>query len=203
MTITLPGKVLREAECKARSGMVAIRAGADGLVRVELDGFVVSMCGGADLHEGNPIWEEILRLSAAVAERGGVIVNGGDQGGCMLATARAYPEQTLGVICPPMSGNPYGPKAVLEDRLTRVGIITKIPTVVIFEGGVGTIEEWGRALKEIKNSYSDNTGNPPKVFLHNYWRKTFDVLWTSRAIPKRIMDHVHFFVTAGEVMQAL
>lgn len=203
MIITVAGKVINEAECTAHSGMVAIRAGDEGVVRVELDGLVVSMCGGADLHEGNPIWDEILKLSGAIAQRGGVIVNGGDGSGSMLASARAYPEHTLGVIVPTMTRNPYGPKAVVSDRLTRVGIITKIPVIIVFEGGVGTIEEWGRALKEIKNSYSDNTGNPPKVFLHNYWKKTFDAMWVARAIPKRIMDHVQFFVTAEEVMKAL
>lgn len=120
-----------------------------------------------------------------------------------MATARAFPERTLGVLSRQTISNAYGPKVIVEDRLTTTGIITKMPIVIFFEGGAGTIEEWGRALKEIKNSYSDQTGNSPKVFLHNYWRKTFDILWVSRAIPKRIMDHVSFFVTADEVMKAL
>ncbi len=201
MLIAVPGKVLKQAECKARSGSFAVRAGSDGHVDVVLDGLVVAMCGGADLHEGNPIWDEILRLSGAIAERGGVIVNGGGEG-CMLVTARAFPEQTLGIICPPMTGNAYGPKAVVEDRLTRTGVLTKIPIVIVFEGGVGTIEEWGRALKEIKNSAADSAP-APKVFLHNYWKKTFDAMWAARVIPKRIMDHVNFFVTAEEVMKLL
>lgn len=203
MMIAIPGKVLSEAECKAESGSVIIRVGSDGYVEVVLDGLVVSMCGGADLHEGNPIWDEILKLSGALAERGGVMINGGGQSGSMVATTRAFPEHTLGVICPPMTGNPYGPKAVVEDRLTRVGVLTKIPVIIVFEGGVGTIEEWGRALREIKNSYADNTGAAAKVFLHNYWKKTFDAMWAARAIPKRIMDHVQFFVTADEVMRQL
>ena len=202
MTILLPGKLLKGATIDCAAGHASVKEHDASLIAVELEGLVVAMCGGADLHEGNPVWDEITRLSGAVAERGGVMVNGGEDGGSMLATARAFPEHTLGILARVTTGNAYGPKATVEDRLTRTGIITKVPVVIAFEGGVGTIEEWGRALKEIKNSYSDQT-TAPKLFMHNYWKKTFDVLWSSRAIPKRIMDHVHFFVTADEVMKVL
>lgn len=201
-TLLVPGKALRAAELSTAAARVALREGDAANVAAELDGLVVSMCGGADLHEGNPIWEEIIALSRMIVERGGIILNGGEDGGLMLATARAFPEATLGVLARVTVGNAYGPKAVVEDRLTRTGILTKMPVIIVFEGGAGTIEEWGRALKEIKNSFSDNKA-APKVFLHNYWRKTFDALWVARALPKRIMDHVQFFVTADEVMRQL
>jgi len=202
MTITIPGKLLQDVECKTAGAHVAVHDGAAGNIALDIDGLVVAFYGGADLHEGNPIWTEILALSKGIAGRGGIMVNGGGKGGAMLATAQAFPDHTVGILSPGIVGNPYGAKVSVESRLTRDDLLAKMPIMVVFEGGVGTIAEWARALKEIKVSQSEST-TPPRVFIHHYWRKTFDELWACRALPKRIMDHVQFFVTADEVMSAL
>lgn len=201
--IIIPGVCTKEAQIQTASALISVANSPHiGNVVLECSGLVIALCGGASVPEGRSTWNEVTEMTRLISARGGIIVNDGEDSGIMLASAKQSPETTLGILTPHTKPNTYGVKTMVEHRMTRHAILAKLPAVVVFEGGVGTIGEWALALREIKDAFND--GRPlPIVYLHEYWKEPFDALWSIRAIPKRVMDQVKFFAHAREVVDAM
>ena len=115
---TVPGTVIKEAEVKNGSSVVAVMKGVvGGEVDVKAIGLVVAIAGGASVPQGHPSCYEAQKLATRVVSHGGVLVNGGENGGTMLAVTAAEPDATLGVVCPYHELVPYGTKTIVNSCL--------------------------------------------------------------------------------------
>jgi len=201
--INIPGKCLKELVVQKTKASWSVRnAEITGKVEVRWSGLVLSICGGAEVVEGRNTWNEVVEMTRIIAHQGGLVVNGGQDSGVMLASAKNFPENTIGLVVPQTKTSKLGNYAVVEDYSTRTTIATKHPNVVVFEGGVGTTEEWAMVLREIKESLAANV-KPPTLYLHEYWKPVFNSLWDIRSMPKRIMDQVKFFSHSKEVIDLI
>ncbi|MFZ5391507.1 MAG: hypothetical protein ACOZAJ_04525, partial [Patescibacteria group bacterium] len=95
---TVPGTVLKEASLKNGSALVSVMKGVtEGEVEVRTKGLVVSICGGGNLAQDDINCYKAQQLAVGVVARNGLIVNGGENSGLMLAVASVIKDGVLGV----------------------------------------------------------------------------------------------------------
>ncbi|MFA4818899.1 MAG: LOG family protein [Patescibacteria group bacterium] len=200
---TVPGTVIREGGVENKSGLVSVRPGvATGEVEFETNGLVVSISGGGSLPQGHPICYEVEKLALGIASRGGVLVNGGENNGTMLAVTSVAREYTLGIHCPYHQEIPFGTMAVVNSYQTRKMLISIMPYVVVFPGQVGTMDELMTCIGWIKSLFKQN-GVPPQLFVHTYWWDVIDLLNKKGAIQDNVWQHIKQFNEVDEILKQI
>lgn len=200
---TVPGTVIHEGRVENAHGLVAIMKGVTtGEVEVKTNGLVVAIVGGGNLPQGDPVCFEAQKLATGVATRGGVLVNGGENSGTMLAVTEVEPKITLGVVCPYHEPIHFGIKTVVNSYQTRKLILSVMPIVVVFQGQVGTLDDLIGCIGWIKSLQKQNT-EPPKLWVHKYWWDVLDLLNSKGAIHEHVWDKIHRFTEVDEVLATL
>lgn len=200
---TVPGTVIHEGQVQNGSSIVAIMKGvASGEAEIKTAGLVIAISGGGNLPQSDPICYEAQKLATGVAARGGVLVNGGENSGTMLAVTEVEPDITLGVVCPYHESIHFGAKAVVNSYQTRKTIISIMPIVVVFPGQVGTLDELIMAIGWIKSLSKQNTESP-KLWVHKYWWDVLDLLHKKGAIQDNVWDRINRFSEVDEILNTL
>ena len=200
---TVPGAVIKPAEVKNGSSLISVMKGVtSGEVEVKAQGLVVAIAGGASVPQGHPSCYEAQKLATRVVSRGGVLVNGGENGGTMLAVNAAEPDTTLGVACPYHELIPYGAKAIVNSYQTQKNILSILPVVVVFPGQVGTLDLLINSVGWIKSLQHQNA-TPPELWLHTYWWDVLELLNNKGAIQSAVWQHIHKFNEVDEILNQL
>jgi predicted Rossmann-fold nucleotide-binding protein len=200
---TVPGTVIHEGQVQNGSSIVSVMKGVvSGEVEIKTTGLVVAISGGGNLPQSDPICYEAQKLATGVAARGGVLVNGGENSGTMLAVTEVEQGITLGVVCPYHKSIHFGTKAIVNSYQTRKTIISIMPVVVVFPGQVGTLDELIMAIGWIK-SLSKQNAEPPKLWVHEYWWDVLDLLHNKGAIQDDVWDKIHCFNEVDEILVTL
>ncbi|MBI5466203.1 MAG: LOG family protein [Candidatus Kerfeldbacteria bacterium] len=200
---TVPGVVIQEGQVKNTAGLVAVMKGvASGEAQVKADGLVVSVSGGGSLPQAHPICYEAQKLAAGVSSRGGVLVNGGENGGTMLAVTEAEPDITLGIACPYHELTHFGTKAIVNSYQTRKMLIAIMPVVVVFPGQVGTLDELITCIGWIKSLQKQNA-LPPQLWVHEYWWDVLELLHSKEAIQADVWDKIHQFQDVDAILSTI
>ncbi len=200
---TVPGTVIKEGQIKNTAAELSItQSVSQREVNVTAKGLVVATCGGYSFPQASPICFESQKLALEVVSRGGVMVNGGEKGGSMLAISTAEQDYTIHISCPYTDTIAFCEKVLVNSYTTRRNILTILPIVVVFPGKVGTLDELTSCLGWIK-SLPKQHAIPPKLFIHNYWWDVMDLLNKKQAIQEEIWSQLNFFEKSEEVVAKL
>lgn len=200
---TVPGTVIKEGQIKNTAAELSIsQSVSQREVNIMAKGLVVATCGGFSYPQAHPICFEAQKLALEVVAKGGVLINGGEQGGTMLSITAAEQDYTMHISCPYTDTIPYGNKVLVNSYTTRRAILTILPIVVVFPGKVGTLDELTSCLGWIK-SLPKQHAIPPKLFIHNYWWDVMDLLNHKQAIQENVWDKINFFEKSEEIVSQL
>jgi len=199
----VPGTVIKEGSVKNGDSLVSVMKGATpGEVELRTNGLVVGFSGGADFPQGHPICWLAQKLASGVATKGGVIVNGGENKGTMLAAMEVAEDIILGVVCPYHQVVPYGTKALVNSYQTRKMLISVMPVVVVFPGQVGTLDELITTIGWIK-SLIKQKATPPILWVHSFWWDVLQLLKEKQAIQLEVWDQINKFDDVDNILQSL
>ena len=200
---TIPGTVIHEGRVKSSASEVVVLKGVtSGEVEVKTSGLVVATCGGSSVPQSDPICYQAQKLAVGVVARGGVLVNGGENGGIALTITEAEESATLHVACPYHEVIHFGQKAMVNSYQTRKLIVTVMPVVVVFPGKVGTLDELMTALGWIKSLLHQNA-EPPKLWVHEFWWDVLELLNHKGAIQPGVWEKLHRFTDADQILATL
>lgn len=200
---TVPGTVIKEGQIKNTAAELSItQSVSQREVNVMAKGLVVATCGGYAFPQASPICFEAQKLALEIVARGGVMVNGGEKGGSMLAISTAEQDYTLHIACPYTDTISFCDKVLVNSYTTRRNILTILPIVVIFPGKVGTLDELTSTLGWIK-SLPKQHAIPPKLFVHHYWQDVLELLNSKQAIQEDVWAKINFFEKSEEIVEKL
>ncbi|MBI5733545.1 MAG: LOG family protein [Candidatus Kerfeldbacteria bacterium] len=200
---TVPGTVIHEGGVENKAGLVFVKEGvAKGEVEFKTDGLVVSISGGSTLPQGHPVCYEAEKLALGIVNKGGVLVNGGENSGTMLAVTSVAQDYTLGIHCPYHEAIPFGAKTVVNSYQTRKMLISIMPIVAVFPGQVGTLDELMTCIGWIKSLFKQN-GVPPRLFVHTYWWDVIELIYKKGAIQPNVWEHIKQFNEVDEIIKSL
>lgn len=189
----LPGKAIQESEVKNAKGSCTVRNTKEpGEVEIVHEGLVVSICGGASFSSENEVYKDVGDFTKYIVDKGGVLINGGENYGSMIAASEAEPEKVLGIACRHHKIIPYGPKAIIHNFFTRKMMIISAPGVVVYEGGTGTLDEMIGAIGYVKSSQRQGIA-PPEVYISSFWESIYKAIVKRDILPKNIKEHIHIF----------
>lgn len=197
----LPGEVLQPNKVENKNGFFEVKNGKEkGEIETISKGLIVSICGGAGLKPKDSAFQDIQKLTRLIVEKGGVVVNGGENCGSMLAAAEVAPEAVIGIVCPYHPLNKFGPKAMVRSYFSRKLIIITTPHVVVYEGGTGTMDELISVIGWMNSSQKQGL-KPPEAYLQNFWQELYSPM--GKIFPPHINAHVHFFNEASDLSKLL
>ncbi|PIR97507.1 MAG: hypothetical protein COT91_01055 [Candidatus Doudnabacteria bacterium CG10_big_fil_rev_8_21_14_0_10_41_10] len=205
--IFVPGTCDKAVRVKNRRGWVKIRGSkTSGMLEFLSSGLVVAFNGAGDEPNGSPAYKDAFRLSRAIVDRGGVVLNGGRNTGIMQATGEAAGKACLGVNFAEQvkknKAHSYGTRLVIHP-LTRLAILTWCaPVVVIYGGSLGTFHELVNALVAVKN-HSLYGFAKPKLFINEFWRKPLLQLIKSGIIPRSYIADCEFFSKSKDIIKQI
>lgn len=155
----------------------------------------VAIFGSADIDENHPLYSEVFTVCRYLAYHDKVIINGGGPGVMDAATkgAQAGGGETLVVTfypkdMPEFEGRYTGNHADKEIKTANYvermfGLIQHADIFIIFQGGTGTLSEWGTAWL-LSHLYHGN--HKPLILYGAFWEKVMEVI------------DEHFFIGAKE-----
>ena len=199
-TVLVPGSVVTLAALQRGSARVQVEQADEATVRLATSGFVVSLCGGGNAEPGSEPYAQAGELAHLVVQAGGMVVNGGENAGVMLASTQAIPDATLGIACPYHVLSPHGAKAIVTSYQTRKMLLTAMPTVVVFPGQVGTLDELVTTIGWMKSLAKQGTAQPPKLFVHRFWVDVLELLGRKGAVQRSVLDGITVFSKPHEVV---
>lgn len=204
--ILIPGTCDKEVSIRNRNGWVKIRRTKSGALEFSCSGLIVAFNGGGDEPKDSIVYKDAYKLSRAIVDSGGLVLNGGRNTGIMLATGQAAGKMCLGVNFAAQveknKAHSYG-KRLIVHPLTRLAILTWCPPIVIvYKGGLGTFHELVNALVAIKNQalYGLVT---PKIYLSQFWRKPLLACVKAGVLPRPYVNAVVFFNNSDDVLKKI
>ncbi|MEN6625249.1 MAG: LOG family protein [Candidatus Sumerlaeia bacterium] len=164
---------------------------------------VITIFGGGDCGEGDPLFAAAEQLGAECARRGWSIANGG-YGGTMLAAARGSSRaggRAIGVTCRffRAAANPFISEAIatptLHDRIRK--LVELGDGYVVLPGATGTLAELAIAWELVNKRIIPER---PIVCLGDYWRPVVDLISNASRRDKRIPGLEHEPGGVGELV---
>ena len=172
----------------------------------------VSFFGFADAKEGSKLYKAAKRTACLMAKKGVTIVNGGGPGVMKAATEGAhegkgraeiatfYPEHIEN-----FEGKDKGNKAdkeiVTKNYLERTLKLMEMGNAyVIFNGGTGTVSEFGMAWGLAKLYLGHHK---PLILYGNFWKKIMDSLVENMKIRPSALKAYKIVNTPEEAVKAL
>ena len=189
----LPGNVIQESKVKNSKGECVVRnTKKPAEAEIVHNGLVISICGGASFAPEDKVYQDVAEFTRYVVKKGGVIINGGENYGSMIAAAEAEPDMVLGIACEYHKIIPYGPKAIVRNYFTRKMMIVSAPHVVVYEGGTGSLDEMIGAIGYVKSSQKQGL-IPPEVYISSFWESIYNAMLEKGIFPENITNHIHVF----------
>jgi predicted Rossmann-fold nucleotide-binding protein len=144
----------------------------------------VSFLGGAEIKEGSEVYKDTVEVAKVLAESGITILNGGGPGVMRASTEGAHlgGGRAIGVTFYPhykhahFEGrdpkNTFDEEVICKDYFDRTQRLLEMGNVhIIFEGGTGTISEFGMswALARIHEGH-----NIPIILYGDFWKNVIE-----------------------------
>lgn len=175
----------------------------------------IGIFGGADMDEHHPVYQQAFTVCQRLAAAGKIIVDGGGPGVMAAATlgARAVGGQTIGVTFRPKdmpefegryAGNETNLEIVTTNYIERMfGLVEQSDVFVIFQGGTGTLSEWGTVWLLAHLQYGNHK---PLILFGSFWHAFMDVVISTFMIgekerlvyriaenPEQVLEHIRSF----------
>ncbi|QQG43582.1 MAG: LOG family protein [Candidatus Daviesbacteria bacterium] len=140
----------------------------------------VAIFGFADSKEGEPIYEEVFEVAKALAQAGYIVVDGGGPGVMRAATegAKQGRGKVVGVTFYPEDEMNYegrDPKNLFDEEIKTANYVERTLSLmkegqiyVIFNGGTGTISEFGMAWGLARLYFGHHK---PLILYGKFWEK--------------------------------
>ncbi len=198
-----------------QSGGLAIKNNAAGIdiapsenntATFSLHGLVVTFNGGADVNEDDALFADAEKIARSIVQRGGIVMNGGRNGGIMEATCRGARDHCLGILFQEQTDrcSQYGQKVIVNSPTTRLEILSSFaPHIIVYPGNIGTLQELVFGLITRKNSILYGVNHAPHLILHVSWREILDFLVHKERIKKQYVDNTVYFHTADDIIPLL
>lgn len=173
----------------------------------------VTFFGWSESHPGDAVYEAAREVACLLARHGVTIVSGGF-GGEMEAAARGAKEgggKAIGVTFYPVLATKFeaGREASRYlDQEIKTGtylertlkLIALGDAFVCFNGGTGTISEWGMAWGLARIYYGHHK---PLVMYGDFWKDIVEVIERNMHIRPEEKKVCHIVGTPGEALRAL
>jgi len=200
-------KMMQEGELKSRNAWLSIHSSSKELLATyESEGLVVSLNGSGTLKQDHPVCQQASKLSLFVMEQGGIVMNGGRSSGVMQSSSEIARDKALGVIFPELKKEAAkkSPLVILNSPQPRIEVLaTCAPIIVIFRGGLGTLNILMRAIVHTKNRQYHPEQPPQMVFISNYWIGLLYTLLNLGCLPQEFLEELFFFNTVDEVIEKI
>lgn len=202
--VLIPGKVTRENELKTAQAYIQVKQKDESNIELSFNGKVVCFCGGGALAVNHPVCLEAVSLAKQIVAQGGLVVNGGENYGIMLAVSQALPEQVFGIACNYHQLTPQGPKVLIDNYFSRTICLSSLPNIIVFQGQIGTLTELVITLGWIKSSQKQQKNQiTPKLYLSNFWHNFYQDLIKDNVVQEYVQKNVKLFSSVDEVLKDL
>lgn len=172
----------------------------------------IAIFGSAHISSDNPLTKEAFEVGKKLAEAGYTIVDGGGPGVMRAATngAHAGGGKVIGVTFEAIPGMNYEGR----DKLNKIDIEIKArnyvertlalmkagQVYVIFNGGTGTISEFGMAWGLAKLYFGHHK---PLILYGKFWENIIKAFIDNMIITKQEKEVYKIVKSEGEVLEAL
>lgn len=202
-------EISESGELKRKNAWVSIHTSSKELLGTfESEGLVVSINGGGEsMTMEHPHAQDAIKLAEYVVAQGGIVVNGGRPKGIMEASSIGGGTSVLGVLFPeidPKTKRLDHPYVMVNAPTPRIEILgTCPPVIVIFQGGLGTLQQVVRSIVHINNRKYHPDQMVQLVFISNYWMPLLQTLVNMHALPAEFLQSIAFFSNSDEIISAL
>jgi uncharacterized protein (TIGR00730 family) len=173
----------------------------------------VTVFGWSESHPGDAVYEAAREVACLAAKQGLTVVSGGF-GGEMEAAARGAKEgggKTIGVTFYPMLATKFeagtGASSYLDQEVKTgtylertLQLIALGDAFICFNGGTGTISEWGMAWGLARIYYGHHK---PLIMFGAFWKDIVDVIERNMHIRPEEEKVYHIVDSPAEALRAL
>lgn len=172
----------------------------------------ISIFGFADAHEDRQVWKDAFATAKLLAENGYTIVNGGGPGVMKAATlgAKEAHGRVIGVTFYPKDApyfegrdksNPIDQEIKTTNYLERtLRLLDMGDAYVIFQGGTGTISEFGMAWGVARLYFGHHK---PFILFGSFWHEIMEAIAKSMYIRGEELKVYRIVDTPEEVLEDL
>ena len=197
------GTILKDGEIKRDQSWLAIhKSSKEEMVTYESEGLVVSINGSGTIETDHPHSQGAAQLAQYTIDQGGIIINGGRNSGVMAASSAVAKENSLGILFPEIQNeaSQYGQQIMVNSPQPRVELLaTCTPIIVVFRGGLGTLQVLMRAIVHIRNRKYHKEQAPQLVFVSNYWIGLLTTMMNLGTIPREFLAALNFFDAPDQI----
>lgn len=145
----------------------------------------ITIFGFADAHEDRPVWKDAYETAKLLAENGYTILNGGGPGVMKAASlgAKAANGKVIGISFYPKDApyfegrdksNPVDQEIRTDNYLERtLRLINDGDAYVIFQGGTGTVSEFGMAWGLARLYFGHHK---PLILYGSFWHEIMEAI---------------------------
>lgn len=172
----------------------------------------VAIFGYADAKEDDQLFKSVVEVSQALAEAGYVVVDGGGPGVMRAATvgAKLGEGRVIGVTLYPeeeMLFEGRDPENKFDEEIKTTTYVERTLTLmregqvyVVFNGGTGTISEFGMAWGLAKLSFGHHK---PLILYGHFWKKIMEAFENNMLIRPEERKVYKIVNTPDEVLDAI
>jgi uncharacterized protein (TIGR00725 family) len=172
----------------------------------------VSFFGFSDAPVEDPLYKLVFETAKSTAEKGYIVVNGGGPGVMEAAGrgAKAGGGKTIGVTFYPKDvtnfegrnpANPIDDEIITTSYLERTLRLLEYGQIyMIFQGGSGTISEFGMAWAMARLYYGHHK---PLILVGDFWRDLIEAFKRDLRIREEELRVLHFASDAVEAVNIL
>lgn len=172
----------------------------------------VAIFGFADAKPGDPLYQDVGAVAQALAETGYVIVDGGGPGVMRAATEGAHQGKgrVIGVTFYPKdsmnfegkdSQNNVDEEVITHNYVERtLRLMERGQVYVIFNGGTGTISEFGMAWGLARLYFGHHK---PLILYGDFWPEIIETLKKNMLLRPEELKVFKFADSPHEVLQAI
>lgn len=172
----------------------------------------VAIFGSAEAREDEELFQDALEVSKALAELGYTVIDGGGPGVMKAATvgAKSAGGRVIGVTLYPKDMDHFegrDPKNEIDEEIITttyvertVKLLEKGQIYVIFNGGTGTISEFGMAWGLARLYFGHHK---PLILYGNFWREVIDTFKKNMRLRPEELKVYKIANSPHEVLKAI
>lgn len=172
----------------------------------------VAIFGFADAKEGDELFTSVVEVSKALAKAGYTVVDGGGPGVMLAATegAKQSGGKVIGVTFYPKDALDFegrDPKNEIDEEVIThsyvertLRLLERGQTFVIFNGGTGTISEFGMAWGLARLYFGHHK---PLILYGQFWPEVIETFKKNMKIREEELRVFKYANSPGEVLNAI
>ncbi len=172
----------------------------------------VTIFGYADAAQGDQLYQSVMQVAQKLAEAGYTVVDGGGPGVMRAATlgAKKGGGQVIGVTWYPEDSDNYegrDPKNLFDQEIKTSSYVERTLTLmkqgqvcVIFNGGTGTISEFGMAWGLARLYFGHHK---PLILYGKFWEKIIQAFKDNMLLRAEELEVFKIVETPEQVLDAI